>query len=295
MKEKTLLIMAAGMGSRFGGLKQITPVGPSGEFIIDYSIYDAKRAGFNKVVFIIKKDMYEDFVNTIGKRIEEEIKIEYAFQELTDIPEGYKLPEERVKPLGTGHALYAARHAVKEPFAIISADDFYGKEAFDELAEVLDNTEDNCVVGHQIGNTISENGSVKRGIIFEKDGYLNEIRESKVEKIDGVIHAEALNTNEEYTLEENHPVCMLLYGLRPEVFDFINEDINVFFKNADLKEQEYFLPDIIDRYMEKGNKIRVISTKSNWQGITYKEDLEKFKEYINKQIELGEYPENLWK
>ena len=185
-KDLTLVIMAAGMGSRFGGLKQIEPVGPNGEFIIDYSIYDAIKAGFNKVVFIIKRSFEKEFKETIGKRIEGKIKVEYAYQEMDDVPEGTVIPEGREKPFGTGHALYTARNYIHEPFAVISADDFYGSHAFKVLGDSLKNTEDYSVIGYNIGNTITENGSVKRGVCFVKDGKLTDIIESKVEKVDGV-------------------------------------------------------------------------------------------------------------
>ena len=177
-KDLTLVIMAAGMGSRFGGLKQIEPVGPNGEFIIDYSIYDAIKAGFNKVVFIIKKSFEKEFKETIGKRIEGKIKVEYAYQEMDDVPEGTVIPEGREKPFGTGHALYTARNYIHEPFAVISADDFYGNEAFQDLGTGLQNTNNYIIIGYQIGSTLTENGSVKRGVIFEENGQLKKIVES---------------------------------------------------------------------------------------------------------------------
>lgn len=291
-----LVIMAAGLGNRFGGLKQITPVGPNGEFILDYSIYDAIRAGFDKVVFIIKENMYEDFKNTIGNRIANKIKVEYAFQDLKDVPSGVVLPPDRTKPLGTGHALYAARNVVKSDFAVISADDFYGRDAFLELGRALKETDDYCLVGYKIGSTITENGSVKRGICFVEDGKLQKIVESKIEKIDGIIHGEPLEGGDNYTLEEDHPVSMLMFGLRKEIFPFIDKDIPLFFKNAtDLSTQEYFLPTILDHLMEEGKEIKVLPTTSTWKGVTYATDLEDLKNYIKKLIEKGEYPNELWK
>ena len=291
-----LVIMAAGLGNRFGGLKQITPVGPNGEFILDYSIYDAIQAGFEKVVFIINKNMYEEFKETIGNRIAEKIKVEYAFQENTDVPEGVNIPTERIKPLGTGHALYATRKVVKDDFAVISADDFYGRDAFLELGRALKETDDYCLVGYKIGGTITENGSVKRGICFVEDGKLNKIVESKIEKIDGIIHGEPLEGGEKYTLEEDHPVSMLMFGLRKEIFPFIDKDIIEFFKNAnDLNEQEYFLPTILDHLMEQGTDIKVLPTTSVWKGVTYKSDLDELKTYINDLIQKGEYPNQLWR
>ena len=178
--DYTLVVMAAGMGSRFGGLKQITPVGSNGEFIIDYSVYDALRAGFNKVVFIIRKDFYQAFKETIGKRLEGKIKVEYAFQELTDLPVGYECPKNRVKPWGTGAAIYSIRDLVNGPFAVINADDFYGRDAYRVLFEFMkNNTDAGLVLGYKASNTLSENGSVKRGIILFDGTNLNGIRESR--------------------------------------------------------------------------------------------------------------------
>ena len=293
-KDLTLVIMAAGMGSRFGGLKQIEPVGPNGEFIIDYSIYDAKQAGFNKVVFIIKKSFEKEFKETIGKRLEGKIKVEYAYQEMDDIPEGVVVPEGREKPFGTGHALYTARNYINEPFAVISADDFYGSEAFKDLGEGLRNTEDYIIIGYQIGSTLTENGSVKRGVIFEENGNLKKIVESKVEKINGVVTGSPLNGDEEYTVEDDHPVSMLMYGLRPEAVDFVKEDIKNFFTTANLETDEYYLPEALNDIMNNGNTFRVVKTKAIWKGVTYATDLEKLKQHINNLIEKGIYPNNLW-
>lgn len=290
-----LVIMAAGMGSRFGGLKQIQPVGPNGEFIIDYSIYDAKRAGFDKVVFIIKKEMLNDFEETIGKRLKDQIEISYAFQDMADVPEGVNIPEDRVKPLGTAHALYCARNVVKGDFAVITADDFYGHESFLDLADSLKNTNDYSVMGYKIGNTISDNGSVKRGVCFTEGDKLVRITESKVEKIDGVITGSPLNGSASYTMEPDHPVSMLYYGLRHDIFDFINNDIVEFFKNqTDLSTIEYYLPDVLDKLMKNGIDIKLINTKAVWKGVTYATDLEELQAYINKLIEQGVYPNNLW-
>ncbi len=290
-----LVIMAAGLGNRFGGLKQITPVGPNGEFILDYSIYDAIAAGFDKVIFVIKENMYEDFRNTVGNRIADKIQVAYAFQDIKDIPEGTSLPVDRTKPLGTGHALYAARNVVTGDFGVISADDFYGRDAFFELAKALKETNDYCLVGYKVGSTMTENGSVKRGICFTEGNKLQKIVESKIEKIDGVIHSESLENGEKYILEENHLVSMLMYGLRKDIFPFIDKDIPLFFKNAkDLNTDEYFLPTILDHLMEEGKEIKVLPTTSKWKGVTYANDLEDLKKYIKNLIEKGEYPEKLW-
>ena len=291
----TLLIMAAGMGSRFGGLKQIEPVGPNGEFIIDYSIYDAIKAGFDKAVFIIKKENYEVFKETIGKRLEGKIKVEYAFQENTDIPEGYNVPADRVKPFGTGHALYCARNNISDPFIVISADDFYGREPFGLVYDSLKKNE--CsIIGYEIGNTLTENGAVKRGVCFAKDGNLEKILESKVEKVGNKVVGETLEGGEKYEVELNHPVSMLMYGLVPEVLEFVKEDIKKFFeKNKEnLTTCEYYLPSLLNDYKEKYNiNLKLIPTKAVWRGITYKEDLDSLREYIKEEIKKGVYPEKL--
>lgn len=295
-KNRTLVIMAAGMGSRFGGLKQIQPVGPSGEFIIDYSIHDAIKAGFNKVVFIIKKSFEKEFKETIGKRVEGKIKVEYAYQEFDDLPEGVEVPSEREKPFGTGHALYCARHYIDEPFAVISADDFYGSEAFKDLYDGLDKTDNNVIIGYEIGSTLTENGAVKRGVIFEKDGVLEHLIESKVERIDGVIKCSPLDGSKEYTVEENHPVSMLMYGLQKNVIDYLKEDIVKFFNNTnDLIKDEYLLPDVLNKVMENGSSFKVAKTSAVWKGVTYATDLEDLKQHIANLITEGNYTENLWK
>ena len=242
----TLVIMAAGMGSRFGGLKQIEPVGPNGEFIIDYSIYDAIKAGFTKVVFIIKEENYQDFVDTVGARIAGKIDVEYVFQKIEDIPSGFNVPDSRVKPWGTGHVLYSLREIIKEPFAVISADDFYGSEPYKLLADSLKNGE-YSTIGYKIGNTLTNNGSVKRGIFFTKDGYVTHIIESKVENINDKIICTPLNGGDDYEITSDQTVSMLMFGLQPSIFDYINKDIISFFENHkdNLDSCEYFLPDIL--------------------------------------------------
>ncbi len=296
-KDMTLVVLAGGMGSRFGGLKQIEPVGPNKEFIIDYSIYDAIKAGFNKVVFIIKKELYEDFVETIGKRVEPYIKVEYAFQDMDIIPPNVKLPEERVKPLGTAHALYCAKDKVNENFAIISADDFYGKDAFIKAANYLRENDEFCVIGYKIGQTLSDKGAVKRGVCMEKDGFLTEVIESKVERINGVITCEPLNGNPTYQVEEDHPVSMIMFGLNPKIFTAIDERFSKFFEDHkdDLETCEMLLPDVLDDMIKnKEVKIKVIPTTSTWYGVTYREDLESIKKSILEMIEKGEYQRSLW-
>lgn len=293
----TLVILAAGLGSRFGGLKQIEPVGPNGEFIIDYSIYDAIRAGFDKVVFIIKEDIYDVFRNTIGKRIEGKIEVEYAFQSLDVIPEGIVLPSNRVKPLGTAQALYCALDKIDGPFAIISADDFYGKESFELLGQSLKNNHEFSVIGYQLGNTLAETGAVKRGVCFSEDGILTKIIESKVERVNGIISCEPIDGGAKYTVCEEHPVSMLMYGMQTDIFNYLRNDIKDFFnKNKDnLDKCEYYLPQVLSDYSKNCNvDVKLIMTPAVWRGVTYAADLNDLKEYIRELIDKGVYPENLY-
>ena len=294
-KDITLVVLAAGIGSRFGGLKQMEPVGPNGEFIIDYSVYDAIKAGFNKIVFVIKKEMYNDFKETIGKRIENKINVQYAFQDITDIPSDVTIIKDRIKPLGTGHALYCARSKVNEPFGVISADDFYGRDAFEILANSLINKKEYSVICYKIFNTLTKNGSVKRGVCFTNDNKLEAITESKVDLIDNVIIGIPLDGGAEFTLDKEHPVSMLIYGLQPDIFNYINNDMSKFFCTDDaLLTGEYLLPSILDKMLKEGNNINYYKTDAVWQGITYISDLEKLKNHINTLITQKEYPYNLW-
>ncbi len=297
-KDLTLLVLAAGMGSRFGGLKQIEPVGPNGEFIIDYSIKDAIIAGFNKVVFIIKEENYEIFKETIGKRIEDKIKVMYVFQKQSDIPEGINIPESRVKPLGTAQALYAARYAIHENFAVINADDFYGRDGYMKAAEFLNNcdSDEYAMIAYETGNTLTLNGAVKRGIVYESDGYLDKIVESSVEIVDGKIVAKPLDSEEEFTVPFEQPVSMNLFCLTPKIIEFLKRDINNFFKNAkDLEKDEYLLPNaVFESAKENNKKIKVIKTNAKHYGITYKEDLDSLKKGIVDSIEEGLYNNDLW-
>ena len=297
-KDLTLLVLAAGMGSRFGGLKQIEPVGPNGEFIIDYSVYDAIRAGFNKVVFIIKEENYELFKSTIGKRIADKIKVEYVFQKITDIPDGIEMPKDRVKPLGTAQAVYAARDTIKENFAIVNADDFYGRDGYMKAAEFLNNCKDDeyANVAYQINNTMSKNGAVKRGVIFEKDGYITELIESSVEYVNGKIISTPLRGGEPFMVEPNTPVSMNLFCLTPKIFEYIKNNIKEFFLNQeDLMTCEYLIPTVVGESAKYNNKsIRLLTTDSKYYGMTYREDLEELKSGILSEIEKGTYNKDLW-
>ena len=266
----TLLIMAAGMGSRFGGLKQIEPVGPNGEFIIDYSIYDAIKAGFTKVVFIIKEENYNDFVETIGKRIAGKIDVEYVFQKMEDVPEGVEIPKDRVKPWWTAQALYVAKDVIDGPFAVISADDFYGREPYNLLIDSMKHGEFSAI-GYKIGNTLTDNGSVKRGVCFSENDYLTKIIESKVQYVDNKIVGVPLIGGDSYEMSNDQSVSMLMFGLQPSLFDYIKDDMPKYFKkHADkLATCEYLLPEVLGDMLSKNIvKIKLIPTHAVWKGVT---------------------------
>ena len=300
--NKTLLIMAAGMGSRFGGLKQIEPVGPNNEFIIDYGIYDALRNGFNKVVFIIKEENYDIFRETIGKMIEDKVKVEYVFQSLNNLPKGYSVPEGRVKPWGTAHAILCAKDVINEPFAIINADDFYGNDAYAVISDFMSLKNDNdkesfAIVGYDVINTLTENGSVKRGVCVIEDGYLKKIRESKVEQINNEIIGEELNTGEKYTISKDAKVSMNMMAFTPKIFEYIeNGFVNFLEENKNNPENcEYLIPNVITKGIKEGFcDVKIVDTTAKWVGVTYKEDKDSVIEYINTLIEKGEYPNKLW-
>ena len=298
-KDLTLVIMAAGMGSRFGGLKQIEPVGPNGEFIIDYSIYDAVRAGFNKVVFIIKEENYDIFKETIGKRVEKQIKVEYAFQRQTDIPEGYD-PGDRTKPWGTSHAILSAKNNVKGDFIVLNADDFYGKDSFERAAKFFseDHPNEYAIIGYKIKNTLTENGAVKRGVCKAENGYLTKLVESSVEEKDGHIIASPLNGSEPFEINADDPVSMNMFCFRDDIFKYLEDHLVEFFETNkdDLSKCEYLIPDTVFNMMNEGLiKVPVIPTTAKWQGITYKEDKERLVKDIQSLIDAGEYPNSLWK
>jgi NDP-sugar pyrophosphorylase family protein len=298
-KDLTLVIMAAGMVSRFGGLKQIEPVGPNGEFIIDYSIYDAVRAGFNKVVFIIKEENYDIFKETIGKRVEKQIKVEYVFQRQTDIPKGYDIGE-RTKPWGTSHAILSAKNNVKGNFIVLNADDFYGSDSFKQASKffIEDHPKEYAIIGYKIKNTLTENGAVKRGVCKEKNGYLTSLIESSVEEKDGHVIASPLDGRKPFEINPDDPVSMNMFCFRDDIFKYLDDHLKEFFENNkdNLEKCEYLIPDSVYNMMEEGLvKVKVIPTSAKWQGITYKEDKERLVKDIQKLIDKGEYPQNLWK
>ena len=295
----TLVIMAAGMGSRFGGLKQIEPIDSNGNFIIDYSIYDAIKCGFDKVVFIIKKENYDIFRETVGSRIESKIKVEYVFQELTNVPENYQVPETRVKPWGTAHAILCCKDVVKENFAIINSDDFYGYDAYKTISTYLKNkTNDNyAMVGYIASNTLTDNGSVKRGICQIKDNHLEKLIESLVERKGNQIIATPLNGEESFTIEDDTPVSMNMFAFTPKIFDYLEERFPDFLeKNKDnIDKCEYLIPDVVFEQIKKGMvEVDVLKTTARWYGITYKEDKEQLVKSIKDLVQNGTYPSNLW-
>ena len=300
-KDLTLLIMAAGMGSRFGGLKQIEPMGPNGEFLIDYSIYDAINAGFNKVVFIIKEENYDIFKETIGKRVEDKINTEYVFQDMNDLPEGYTKPEERVKPWGTAHAILCAKDNIHEPFVIINADDFYGKDAYKVASNFLKSVKEGnnyCLVGYKVANTLTENGAVKRGICKLENGNLTELIESNVEKIDGKIIARPLDGREPFFFFFFTYVSMNMLCFIPSIFKYIEERFPKFLEDHkdDILKAEYLIPDLLERLTLEGvTETKVLPTDAKWEGVTYKEDKEEVVKSIKKLVLKGEYPNKLWK
>ncbi len=308
-----LVVMAAGMGSRFGGLKQTEPVGKNGEFIIDYSVFDAIKVGFDRVVFIIKEENYELFRDTVGKRIEDKIKVEYVFQKLDNLPEGFSVPEGREKPLGTAHAVYCCKDIIKGDFVTINADDFYGAEAYNDVMKYAKKTkfcralkkfftgkDEFALVGYKAENTLSENGSSKRGICKIENGKVCDIVESVVEKRSGKIFAKPLDKEdaEEVRVDGDQMVSMNMWFCTKRLFDYIDVDFPVFLKNmleTNPLKGEYLLPNVIGEALKAGFvNVRAVKTDAIWQGITYKEDKPKVVKYLQELAEKGVYPENLW-
>ena len=301
----TLIIMAAGIGSRFGeGIKQLAQMGPNGEIIMDYSIHDAKEAGLNKVVFIIRKDIFKEFEEIIGNRIKEQIDVEYVFQELDDLPEGFEVPEGRSKPWGTGQAVLCCKDVVKEPFVIINADDYYGKEAFVKLHDFLVSGEDlgreftMGMGGFILKNTLSDNGTVTRGVsVVDENGLLSQVHETTGIEMgeDGQIKCDSEEVQEWISPEDK--VSMNMWAGYPEFLDFLAEDFKDFLVNVeegDLKS-EYLLPNIVDKLLkEKRANVKVLETQDRWFGVTYKEDKETVQDAFRELISDGVYAEMLW-
>ena len=297
--KPTLLILAAGMGSRYGGNKQMDAFGPNGETIIDYSIYDAIRSGFGKVVFIIRESFAEEFRNQFEPKLKGKIQTEYVMQEMDSFIENFEFPAERKKPWGTAHAVLCAKDVIHEPFAVINADDYYGSDGFEKAIKFLNEEESPkkyCVIGYQLSKTISENGSVSRGVCeVDFEGNLIGIHErTKVFPEDGKIYytESAINV----PMPPDTPVSMNFWGFDPNVFDYIQKLFIKFLQeNANNPKAEFFIPVIADAYITEGKgKIKVIPTSSQWFGVTYKEDAANVKDSIRALIEAGVYPEHLF-
>lgn len=299
MTKISLVIMAAGIGSRFGGgIKQLELVGPNSEIIMDYSIYDAIKSGFDKIIFIIRKDIEKDFKEVIGNRIEKicknlNVEVYYAYQELENIPNDFKVPKERKKPWGTGHAVLSCKDIINEPFAVINADDYYGKDSFKNMHEFLSkNNNEFCMAGFKLKNTLSDNGGVTRGICqVDKNNYLTEIIEtSNITKIGEKAFAE------ENEIDINSNVSMKMWGLTPKFLDILEQGFIKFLeKEVNNIKSEYLLPIFIGELLKENRiKVKVLETKDKWFGVTYKEDKGIVKNSFKELIERGEYQENLF-
>ena len=301
MVKPTLLVLAAGMGSRYGSLKQMDGVGPNGEAIIDYSVYDAIRAGFGKVVFVIRHSFEADFKEVFNaERFGHKIEVEYVFQELDYLPEGFTLPEGRVKPWGTNHAVMMAAKAINEPFAVINADDFYGRTAYATIGDYLKCLEGSegryCMVGYQVSKTLSENGTVSRGVctVDEEGNLRGMVERTQIERVDGTIVFHDGGADE--PLAEDTPVSMNLFGFTPDYFRHSEAYFKEFLPaNIDNLKAEFFIPLMVNKVINEGTaSMRVLKTTSDWFGVTYKEDKPMLMAKIEELIAAGEYPRNLW-
>ncbi|PWB07060.1 nucleotidyltransferase [Paramuribaculum intestinale] len=299
--KPTLFVLAAGMGSRYGGLKQLDGLGPHGETIMDYSIYDAIHAGFGKIVFVIRKDFEQDFREKILSKYEGHIPVEVVFQSITDLPEGYTCPEDRTKPWGTNHAVLMGKNAIKEPFAVINADDFYGRNAFEVIAKELsrprDRKGDYCMVGFRVGNTMTENGSVARGVCSTKDGNLESVVERTAisyDKEGRIVFTDENGT--EQTLDPATPVSMNLWGFTPDYFDYSEREFRRFLdRYINTPKSEFFIPLAIDTLIKSGEaSVKVLDTDSKWFGVTYAADRPGVVEKFAQLHADGTYPEKLF-
>ena len=299
--KPTLFVLAAGMGSRYGGLKQLDGLGPNGETIMDYSVFDAKRAGFGKVVFVIRKSFEEDFLTIVLKKYEGVIDTEVVFQDITDVPEGFTYNPERTKPWGTNHAVLMGKGVILEPFAVINADDFYGKDAFEVMAEflrgVVGKQNEYCMVGYRVGNTLSESGSVSRGVcvVDEKGNLTNVVERTSIErKGDDIIYID--ENGNEVAIGENTPVSMNMWGFTPDYFDYSLEDFKKFLTEygQELKS-EFFIPLVVNNLIVAGKATcKVLDSSAKWFGVTYAEDRPEVVAKIQALIEGGVYPAKLY-
>ena len=303
--DATLIIMAAGIGSRFGtGIKQLAKMAPNGEIIMDFSIYDAKEAGFTKIVFVIRKAIEQEFKEIIGDRLSRFMPVEYVYQELDDLPEGYEVPAGRVKPWGTGQAILACKDVVKEPFVIINADDYYGKEAFMKLHEFLISENENkekmnlAMAGFSLKNTLSENGAVTRGVcVADANGYLEKVIETTgIQIVDGKIQCD--NAEVSKWITSDTMVSMNMWAGYPDFLHYIDKEFTRFLDTLgeNPEKKEYLLPNIVAELLDKNlASVKVLNTSDRWIGITYKEDIEPAQKKFRFMIENGTYLEKLWK
>ncbi len=304
MKKPILVVMAAGMGSRYGGLKQMDPVGANGEVILDYSVFDARRAGFETVVFIIKREIEADFKARIGSRIEPHMEVRYAYQDLHDLPEGYAVPEGRVKPWGTGQAIIAGRDVIDAPFAVINADDYYGVECFRRLYDFLTQPRgagEYCMVGYLLRNTVTDNGSVARGVCASDGaGNLTVINErTRIEKHPGGIHYTEDDGQSWVELDPDTLVSMNMWGFQPELVEVLQQRFPAFLDQA-LAENpmkgEYLLPNVVRDLLSDGKAtVKVLSSPDKWYGVTYQEDKPCVVQAMADKAAQGIYPTPLWK
>lgn len=302
MSNFELVIMAAGMGSRYGGLKQLDAVGPSGETLLDYTIYDALKSGFEKVVFIIRKDIERIFHEKIGKTLEKHIEVTYAFQEIDRLPEGFQVPADRIKPWGTGHAVLCAKDVVSAPFVVINADDYYGRQAYriiyDQLQKIVSSQNDGLytMVGYMLENTLTDYGAVSRGVCEVTGEYLQNITErAGVRKRNGQVSFIS-DDNEERPLPDNSVVSMNFWGFTPSIFTELEVNFEAFLRNnIHLPKAEYFLPYVVNNMIRKGQvRVKVLPTDEKWFGVTYRDDKQQVEEMILRQHENGTYPPKLW-
>ncbi|MFA6701876.1 MAG: sugar phosphate nucleotidyltransferase [Dysgonamonadaceae bacterium] len=299
--KPTLFVLAAGMGSRYGGLKQLDGVGPSGETIMDYSIYDAVNAGFGKLVFVIRDTFENDFREKIVKKYEKKIPVELVFQDINNLPEGFTAPEGREKPWGTNHAVMMGKDVINEPFAVINADDFYGRESYKVLCDFLtklENANDEyCMIGYRVGNTLSESGTVARGICETdiESNLTGVVERTQIKRIDGVVKYNDEN-DQWIEIDDNAPVSMNMWGFTPDYFKY-SEDyfVNFLKENADNLKAEYFIPLLVnDLIIENKVNVKVLDTPSKWFGVTYAQDRPEVVTKLQKLVDDGVYPSPLW-
>jgi len=300
--QATLVFMAAGFGSRFGGIKQIQPIGPSGEVLMDYAAHDAIAAGFERIIFIIRRDIEKDFRDCVGRRIEQKCDVEYAFQDITDLPQGYSVPDGRVKPWGTGHALLACRNMITGPFCPLNADDYYGRQAFGDIYRYITSPERNpekldlCMAGFILENTLSDSGAVTRGVCeSDESGSLVKIHETRgIIRRGGDVFADGEHGH--IVLNGAAPVSMNIWGMPAKFIDYLREGFPVFLDGMPKGSisAEYLLPDIVGGMIRRGEgSVQVLPTHDKWFGMTYREDIENTRRLIAELILQGVYPEKL--